>query len=150
MFCSLDVLSTGIAGVCSCETPSVFIAKVWNRDVTKMFWRLEKSSWLPEEWSFLWADSVLSMEEDARIFLLSLKGIAILLCPKLKNLPHESIVLAWTNKILNKTGTEETTFIRLPSSEPACPGSVLSLPLAVLTIFALLQNQWGAKLVQKE
>lgn len=91
-----------------------------------MFWRLEESSWLLEQWSFLWADSVLSMEKDARIILLSLKGIAILLCPKLKNLPHGSVILAWTNNILNKIGTEETTFGRLPSSEPACLG--LSFP----------------------
>ena len=83
------------------------------------------------------------MEENARIFLLSLKGIAMLLCPKLKNLPHESVILARTDKILKKVGTEETNLSRLLSSEPPCPGSIPSHPLVVLVIFVLLKNQCG-------
>lgn len=43
-----------------------------------MFWGLEKSSWLLAEWSFLRADSVPSVEKDAKIFLWSLTGIAML------------------------------------------------------------------------
>lgn len=70
---------------------------------------------------------------------MSLKGTAVIFVSKNKGLVHESVILAWTNKILKNRGTEETPFSRWVSSEPAGPGFLPCLPLVLLVIFVLLK-----------
>lgn len=87
--------------------PPLFIAEVWNGDGTRMFWRLEKSSWLLGEWSFLFSLSSLWKRPWGFSFC-HLRAQLYFLCPKLKDLVHGSVILAWANKILSKRGTEGT------------------------------------------